>query len=169
MANYYTQPNGTKEISLIQENELVGKLHFNNALESKASILLPDNSIYTITPLSFWKNTLVLKDNPDNVLASIKMSWKNGNIIIRSKLDNEEKEFVFTPKKTFKGIYALVGNKGEELLTIECHFKWNRFNYDYKITTNDNVFGKFGNPDILLFIAIYCTNYYITSITIIIA
>jgi hypothetical protein len=54
-----------------------------------------------------------------------------------------------------------MSQEGIELLVMKPHFKWNKMNYEYAITSSDD-FESFSNKKVLLMTSLHCANYYVS-------
>ena len=77
-------------------------------------------------PQGFWGSIIHLMNGQEKILE-FTMHW-NGNIVISSKLDGLEKAFVFKNKSIFRSAFLLEDNEKGELMVIEPHFNWSKFN-----------------------------------------
>jgi len=162
MKEYKVKSEDTKHFSLTINDKEIGSLQYEKWFSLKAEMILGGTRTYQIEPKGFWGTTIELKQH-ENVLLNFKMNW-NGNIIINTKFDGTERDFIFKNKGIFKNVYLLLNKEEEELIVIQPDFKWSKFNYDYNISTTD----RFDNLDfnlILLLTAIHCVNYYMTMIS----
>lgn len=162
MTAYNVSSGDARKFSLTKNESLIGDLVYEQWFSFKSRILLVDNSGFTIEPKGFWGTTIELKDN-DNVLLSFKMGW-SGNIIIHSRLNNIEEDYIFKQKGLLKSTFVLTDAASQELLAMTPDFKWNKLNYDYSIATTDS-FDALQSQDILLLTAVHCANYYMAMMT----
>jgi hypothetical protein len=162
MKEYKVRSTDIKHFSLTINEKEIGKLTYEKWFSFNAEMILDGDSTYQIEPKGFWGTTIELKQN-DQVLMNFKMSW-NGNIIIHSNFDGMERDFVLKHKGILKESYVLLNKEEEDLLVVKPDFKWNKFNYDYQITTTDR-FDNYGFNTILLLTTIHCVNYYMTMLS----
>ncbi|MES2647627.1 MAG: hypothetical protein V4717_12170 [Bacteroidota bacterium] len=162
MKEYKVKSEDVRHFSLTLNEREIGRLQYEKWFSFKAEMIVEGTNVYKIEPKGFWGTTIELKHN-DQVLLNFKMNW-NGNIIIHSKLDGTEKDFVLKHKGILKESYVLLNKEEEDLLVIRPAFKWNKFNYDYDIFTTDR-FDTYSFHTILLLTTIHCVNYYMTMLS----
>jgi hypothetical protein len=159
MTEYKVTASGNQDFQLLANDSLVGTLRYPHWYSIKAGITLADGSTFQVEPRGFWGTTIELK-NEHNVLLTFKMSW-NGDIIIKSKLNDTGKAFVFKSKSVLKHTYALQDKKGRELLVIQPDFQWSKLNYNYTISTTEHS-AEVESQALLLLMVIHCANYFMT-------
>ena len=163
MTEYKAKSTDSKNLTLTNNENVIGKLNYKDWFSFAASICLTDNSIFQIEPKGFWGTTIELKGEA-NILAKLKMNW-NGDIIIHTNFDNNEKDFVFKHiSNSNETIFVLGDKEHQELLTIKPKGTWSEMNYEYKITASDN-FDGFNPKEILLLLAVHCANYNMVGTT----
>ncbi|MBS1746376.1 MAG: hypothetical protein JST21_09435 [Bacteroidetes bacterium] len=162
MTEYIVKSTDTLSFVFVKGEDIVGKLTYKNWFSFKAKLELNNNHLYQMEPKGFWGTTIELKEN-DNTILNFKMNW-NGNIVIHSVIANPEQDFVFRHRGVLKDSFVLLNKDDVELLVVKPDFKWNKFNYEYKITSS-GYFDSFKNQDILLATTIHCANYYMATIT----
>ncbi|MFZ1290185.1 MAG: hypothetical protein WAR79_08840 [Melioribacteraceae bacterium] len=158
MAEYKVKADSSKNFSLTCNEKLLGKLIYEHWYSLKADVQLISKQ-YKIEPKGFLGTTVEVKDS-DKIYLSFTMSW-NGNIVITSKLERKEKNYFFKHKGIVKNNYLIKDENDQELLVIEPIMKWNKFNYEFLISSTEN-FENIKNKEILLFTIIHCSNYYLT-------
>lgn len=159
MAVYEAKSNSTFSFEVSKENLLIGKLSYKSWFKFNAVIELVNNSSYQIEPKGFWGTTIELKDG-EQLLLQFKMNW-NGEIVIQTFFDGTEQDYVFKHRGVFKESFLLSDKEGTELLVMKPHFKWNKMNYEYQITTSET-FDAFPYNEILVMNALHCANYYMS-------
>jgi len=157
MKEYKVKSDNTNHFSLTINDQEIGRLKYGKWFTFKAEMILEGGRMYQIEPVGFWGTTIELKQN-ENIILNLQMNW-NGNIIIHSWFDGVERDFLLKHKGIFKEYYVLLNKEEEDLLVIKPDFKWNKFEYDYNIITNDR-FDNLSFNAILLLTAIHCVNYY---------
>lgn len=157
MKEYKVKSEDTKHFSLTINDQEIGRLEYAKWFSFKAEMILEGAMPYQIEPKGFWGTTIELKQN-ENVLLNFKMNW-NGNIIINSRFDNIERDFILKHKGIFKDSYVLLTREEQDLLVVKPDFKWNKIKYDYNIITTDR-FDNLSFHPILLLTTIHCVNYY---------
>lgn len=162
MKEYKVKSKDTKHFSLSINDQEIGRVIYEKWFSLKAEITLEGAITYQIEPKGFWGTTIELKQN-EKLILNFKMNW-SGNIIINSHFDEIERDFILKHKGIFKDSYILLSKEEEELLIIKPDFKWNKFNYDYNITTTDH-FDTLSFNTILLLTTIHCVNYYMTMMS----
>ena len=162
MKEYKVKSADTKHFSLTINDQEIGRLIYEKWFSFKAEMFLGGSNIYQIEPKGFWGTTIELKQNEKNLL-NFKMNW-NGNIIINTRFDETERDFILKHKGILKDSYVLLNKEEEQLLVIQPDFKWSKFNYDYTISTTDN-FDNLSFNGILLLTTIHCVNYYMAMMS----
>ena len=162
MKEYKVKSEDTKHFSLSINDQEIARLIYEKWFSLKAEMILEGAITYQIEPKGFWGTTIELKQN-EKLILNFKMNW-SGNIIINSHFDEIERDFILKHKGIFKDTYILLSKEEEELLVIKPDFKWNKFNYDYNITTTDH-FDTLSFNTILLLTTIHCVNYYMTMMS----
>lgn len=162
MKEYKVKSEDTKHFSLTINDQEIGRLKYEKWFSFKAEMILEGIGTYQIEPKGFWGTTIELKQN-ENILLNFKMNW-NGSIVINSRLDETERDFILKHKGLFKSSYVLLSKEEEELLVIQPDFKWSKFNYDYNISTTD-LFDNLSFDVTLILTTIHCVNYYMTMVS----
>jgi hypothetical protein len=163
MSEYHVKSIDTKHFYLTTIDEKpIGILKYDNWFSFKSEIILEDNSVYYVQPKGFWGTTIELKKD-EIVLLNFKMNW-NGNIVIGTKFEDIERDFIFKHKGILKSSYVLQDKDGLELLVIQPDFKWKKFRYDYTLSTAEEL-EQFDFKNILLLTTIHCANYYIAMMS----
>ncbi|TGE27962.1 hypothetical protein [Hymenobacter metallicola] len=160
MAHYLIKSTDTRTFTLVANAAVLGELKYTEWFTFKAVLSLTNGPLLRIEPRGFWGTTIELKDQEETVLLSFKMHW-NGNIVLKSRLGGVNNAFVLKNQSVLKGSYVLLDKKEQELLTILPDFKWNKTNYDYTVTSSE-LFESLPQKDILVLLAVHCTNYYMT-------
>ena len=114
-------------------------------------------------PKGFWGTTIELKQD-DASLQNFRMSW-NGSIIISSKLDGKECDFMLKPKGFFRSAYVLLDTDGNELLALQPDYSWSKFSYHYKLESS-GIYNTAELDHILYLVCIHCVNYYMSMATV---
>ena len=163
MKDYNAKSIDTKHFYLTTSDENpIGILKYDSWFSFKSEIILEDNTVYHVQPKGFWGTTIELKKD-DTVLLNFKMNW-NGNIVINTKFEEVERDFILKHKGVLKSSYVLQDKDGLELLVIQPDFKWNKFRYDYTLSTTEKL-EQFGFKNILLLTTIHCANYYMAMMS----
>lgn len=157
MREYKVAAEDSKHFSLKTDNREIGRLTYKKWYSYKAEITLAGNAIFQVGTKGFWGTTIELKQH-GKVLLSFNMNW-NGNLILHTRFDDTERDFIFKQKGIWKSAYVLLDNTKQQLLIIQPHFKWNRFSYDYTITTTDS-FDALSFKELLLLTMVHCANYH---------
>ncbi|OCA71847.1 hypothetical protein BBH99_13685 [Chryseobacterium contaminans] len=158
MAEYYAKSNDSLSFELTKDDQLIGKLIYQNWFRFNAEIVV-SNRAYLIEPKGFWGTTIELKDH-DKVLLKFRMNW-NGEIVVQTYFDGLKESFAFKHRGVFKESFVLTDQQGVELFVMKPHLKWTSMNYEYHITTSDS-FDGFTRKDLLLFTSLHCANYYMS-------
>ena len=162
MKEYKVNSKDTKSFYLSQDGLEIGSLIYEKWFSFKAEMILQKKDTFQIEPKGFWGTTIELKQH-DKVLLNFKLNW-NGNIIISTQFDSNEKGYVFKQKGILKTTFVLLDTNEAELLSIQPDFKWSKLYYDYNISTSA-IFESLNHNDILLLTAIHCINYYMSMMT----
>lgn len=140
-----------KTFELYNNENTLGQLIYQGHFSYKAEIKLSDMDHYEIKPAGFFSTSIkVMRD--DIEIADLKMNWK-GQIIITFK-DGEE--FVFKARGVFHNKYVIENKNEETLLEFNPKFKWQKFQYNYDIYSNNDP-----KENLFVLIGIYAVNYYI--------
>jgi len=162
MKEYKVKSEDPKHFSLIINDQEIGRLKYEKWFSFKAEMILEGTRTYQIEPKGFWGTTIELKQN-EIILLNFKMNW-NGNIIINTRFDEIERDFMLKHKGILKDSYVLLNKEEEDLLVIKPDFKWSKFNYDYNISTTD-LFDNLNFNLILVLTTIHCVNYYMAMMS----
>lgn len=162
MADYHVTADNQRHFTATAGTRSVGELTYPKWFTFDATLSLPDQEPYQIKPKGFWGTTIELLQH-DQVLLRFKMGW-NGNIILHTAFHGQEQDFVFKQQGFFKHRYVLTDAQEQELLVVQPDFKWKKFNYEYTITSAD-AFESLATKNLLVLVAVYCANYYITMMT----
>ncbi|GGG47792.1 hypothetical protein [Hymenobacter glacieicola] len=163
MAAYRIIADGTRDFQLLAaDGTALAALHYSEWFSFKAVATLADGSSFRLEPKGFWGTTIELKDQ-DKVLLNFKMNW-DGNIIIKSRLDDGNQAFVFKSKSMRKGEYALRGRNEQELLVVKPDFQWSKLNYNYTLTSTEELEAS-DSKVLLLLTVLHCANYYMTMMS----
>jgi len=158
MTEYQAKSNKSFSFEVTKDDRLIGKLSYKSWFKFNAVIEIA-NSNYQVEPKGFWGTTIELKDG-EKVLLKFKMNW-NGEIVVLTYFTNLEQGYIFKHRGVFKDSFILIDQEGFELLVMKPHWKWNKMNYEYQITTSDS-FDTFSNKEILLMNSLHCANYYMS-------
>ncbi len=160
MKKYNVVSTDRKKFEVVADTDKIGTLAYENWFSFKAQFsLVSQNGTFWIEPIGFWGTTIEVRKGND-VLLDFKMNW-SGNIIINTKFDPAEIDFVLKHKGIFNSGYLLADKHGNEMLYIQPDFKWQTFRTDYLITTTD-AFDKLEFNEILLLSIVHCTNYFMS-------
>ncbi len=152
---YQVVSKGLKQLEIIANNESIGRLEFKKWSSIKADIIA-GNQTYQIAPKSVWDTTIEITKN-NILLLHFTINWK-GNIAITTKFTSIDDKYIFKQAGVFKNAYILLNEAGEKLLTIQPHYKWTKFTYNYTITTTPT-FDDNPHQSLLLFTALYSVIY----------
>jgi len=158
---YHAKSNNYLSFELTKDEKTIGKLTYKSWFKFSAEIEIL-NSKYQVEPKGFWGTNVEIKDGKI-VLMKFTMNW-DGNIILHSYFDNDEKTYIFKNKGFFRDSFVLTDEKGTEILTMKPNFKWNSFSYEYAITTSE-IFETFEQKNILLMNSVHCANYYMAMMS----
>lgn len=162
MTVYQAKSINSLTFDLTKGDTLIGKLSYEKWFKFNAVIEIADNQNYQVVPKGFWGTTIEIKDG-EKLLLQFKMNW-NGEIVVHTYFNDLEKDYIFKHRGVFKESFTLTDQEGIELLVIKPHFKWNKMNYEYQITTSDT-FEAFSNQEILLITSLHCANYYMSMMS----
>jgi hypothetical protein len=163
MAEYHVTADAQRHFTATEGTRPVGELAYPKWFAFDATLSLPNQAQYQIKPKGFWGTTIELLQD-GHALLRFKMDW-NGNIIIHTSFHGREQYFVFKQQSLLKHQYVLTDPQEQELLVVLPDFKWKAFNYEYAITSTD-AFEALADKDLLVLVAVYCANYYITVMTV---
>ncbi|WP_045688244.1 hypothetical protein [Hymenobacter sp. AT01-02] len=159
MAEYLVNSTDARTFTVLANATVLGTLKYAEWFSFESVLTLTDGTSLRIEPKGFWGTTVEVKDQTAVVL-SFNMHW-NGNIVLKSRLGGTNKAFVVQNRGVLKNDFVLVDKEGHELLTIRPTLKWNKANYDYTVTSTE-IFETLEVKNILLLVAIHCTNYYMS-------
>lgn len=157
MATYLAKPDGKLTFNLTREGEPAGSLHYKSWFSYKARIFLQDGKELGIEPKGFWGSTIEIKEE-DSILIKLRVHW-NGNIILHTFFDQEEKGLLIKSKGIFNNVFVLCDEDNTELMQLKPTMNWSKLNYEYAITT-DEAIDKINEQVILTLVSVYCANYY---------
>lgn len=144
-----------KTFQLVENEQLLGELVYENIFLSKAEIRFPNLETYQIKPVGIFKtNTVVTKNEIE--IANLKMNWR-GQIVIAFK---DGQEFVLKGKGMFYSKYVIENKDQEKLIQFDPKFNWKKFCYNYSIT-----FDKKPEDILLILLGVYASNYIIGSLS----
>jgi hypothetical protein len=144
-----------KTFQLIENDQLLGELVYENIFFSKAEIKFSNSETVQIIPVGIFRTTTtVTKD--DTVIAKLKMNW-HGQIVITFQ---DGQEFILKGKGMFYNKYIVKNKDRETLIEFDPKFNWKKFRYNYNITYN-----KIPENVLLIFLGVYASNYTIASLS----
>jgi hypothetical protein len=135
------------------ENNIIAELIYPKWYSYDAELKF-NNSEYQFKSVGFWGTKLVLNQN-DKSLFSFRLHW-NGGLEIKDII--KEESYFLESKGIFKRTFNLFNNKKEHLATLVPDYKWNKLEYEYLVSTDDEFFKSFENK-LLIFSVIYGVNY----------
>jgi len=144
-----------KTFQLIENNQLLGELVYENIFFSKAEIRFPNSETVQIIPVGIFRTTTTVTKN-GTLIAKLKMNWY-GQIVITFQ-DGEE--FVLKGKGMFYNKYIVENKDRETLIEFDPKFDWKKFRYNYNITYN-----KIPENVLLILLGVYASNYTIASLS----
>ena len=139
------------------ENEKIGELNYDNWFSFKFELLLTTGEAFQVEPKGFWGTTIELR-KAGVVLLNFKMHW-DGNIIIKTRFENEESNYNLKYKGIFKTSFVLQDENEKVFLEIQPDFQWSKLSYDYIISTTDE-FDQISHNKVLLLTTVHCANYF---------
>ena len=157
MTEYYAKSTNSLSFDVTKEDQLIGKLIYKNWFKFNATMEIANDAIYQVEPKGFWGTTVEVKDK-EKVLLDFQLNW-NGDIVIQTYFNDTNKGYIFKYRGFFKDSYILTNQDKVELLVFKPHFKWNKLNYEYQITTSD-MFDGIPEKEILLMNSLHCANYF---------
>jgi hypothetical protein len=111
----------------------LGKLQYENWLNSKASITTQYGEFYDLTNKGFWKSHVEVEKGGD-LFADLRHNWR-GNVIIDIKDNDIEKDFLVTQRGFWKQYYVLLDRDEITILTLTPAGKWyNQSSFHVEIT-----------------------------------
>ncbi|UOQ52536.1 hypothetical protein [Hymenobacter cellulosivorans] len=159
MADYLIKSTDKRTFTLLAGAAVLGELKYTEWFSFKAILALTDGTSFRIEPRGFWGTTIEVKDEAQTVHLSFKMNW-DGNIVLKSRLGGTNRAVVLK-NRGLQGGYVLLDKEGQELLTIQPDFKWNKANHDYAVVSSEQ-FDTYAAKEALVLTAIHCANYYMT-------
>lgn len=159
MKQFTATSTDSKNFNLTMDNIHLGNLKYLKWYSFQADISLDDNSQYQLEPRGFWDSRIELLQNGES-LADYKLSWKG--VIINTKFDGIEKNYLLKQKNLFSNKYLLVNSEEKELLSVSSDFKWNKLHLDYIITVSDD-FDHYSHKELFLLTILHCINYYLNN------
>ncbi len=159
MTEYQAKSDKSFTFEVSEGDRLIGILTYESWFKFNAVIKMADQSHYRVEPKGFWGTTIELKDG-EKVLLKFEMNW-NGEIVLQTFVSDIEKGYIFKHRGIFKESFVLTDQEGTELLVLKPHLKWNRMNYEYRITISDT-FATLPDKEIVLMSALHCANYYMS-------
>ena len=103
MNEYKVNSKDTKSFYLLQDGLKIGSLVYEKWFSFKAEMNFQKKDTFQIEPKGFWGTTIELKQH-GKVLLNFKLNW-NGNIIISTQFDSNEKGYVLKQKGILKTTY----------------------------------------------------------------
>lgn len=161
MAEYHAKSSNSLTFEVTKDNQLIGKLIYEDWFKFNAAMEITDDKSYQIEPKGFWGTTIELKDH-ERVLLKFRMNW-NGEIVVQTYFDGVKDSYAFKHRGVFKESFVLANQEGVELFVLKPHLKWSSMNYEYQITTTEG-FESLSHKEILLINALHCANYYMSMI-----
>ena len=162
MREFSIQCTDTRSFSLNEAGVTLAAMNYANWFSFKSHIIFSSGEEYKMEPQGFWGSIIHLMNGAEKILE-FTMHW-NGNIVISSKLDGTEKSFVFRNKSIFRSAFLLEGDDKAELMVIEPHFNWSKFNYHFSAKTT----GIYADPHLnilMVLVGVHCANYYMMMMT----
>lgn len=144
-----------KTFQLIENEQLLVELIYDNLLYSKAEIKLLNSEIYQIKPIGVFRTTSILTKNGTEI-ANLKMNWR-GQMLIAFQ---DGQEYVLKGKRMFYNKYIIENKNKEKLIEFDPKFNWRKFRYNYTITYN-----KKPEDVLLILLGVYASNYIINSMS----
>ena len=86
------------------------------------------------------------------------MHW-DGNIIIKTRFDNEESNYNFKYKGIFKTSFVFQDENEKVFLEVQPDVKWSKLIYDNRISITDE-FDQISHNKVLLLTTVHCANYF---------
>lgn len=159
MADYLVTTDGTRTFHLSRATTPVGSLQYAEWFSFAAQIALPDGATFQLKPKGLWETTIELTQ-ADKTLLRFAMDWK-GNIVIKSKLQESPRAFIFKLKSLLKNTYVLQDKDQQELALVQPDFQWSKLSPHYTISTTPE-FEQLPAGELLLLTLVHCANYYMT-------
>lgn len=148
-----------KTFQLAENGQKLGELHYESLFSHRAQIKLTNADTYDIKPVGVFGTSITVTKNGAEI-ANLKMNWR-GQIVFAFQ---DGQEFVFKAKGAFLNKYTIDNKDGENIILLDPKFDWSKFNYSYNISYDKK-------PQDILFIllSVYASNYFIASISGVIA
>lgn len=144
-----------KAFQLVENEQLLGELVYENTFLSKAEIKLPNSKTYQIKAVGVFRTTTIVTKNGIEI-ANLKMNWR-GQIFIAFQ---DGQEYVLKGKGMFYSKYVIENTDQEMLIQFEPKFNWRKFRYNYTVT-----FDKKPEDILLILLGVYASNYIISSMS----
>lgn len=109
---------------------------------------------YHLSATGFWQTTIIVNKG-DTPFAEIKPVLGRG---LQLSFSGTTQTFMFKKKAAFSTDYKVVDENDRELATVEPHFKWKKFGYDYEIDVQYNTLDEEINL-VLPLLLVYCVRY----------
>ena len=144
-----------KTYHLTHNDQWLGELAYANLFYLKAEIRLVNTEVYEIKPKGFLGTSIkVWKQGIE--IADIHMTWR-GHVAFAF---NNGREYALKTTGMLNNKYSIENEFGETLLQLEPEFKWNKFNYNYKVP-----FTKNPHDILLVMLGIYGANYFVNAMS----
>ena len=117
ISNYQVKSSDTRRFVVTAENEKIGELNYDNWFSFKFELLLTTGEAFQVEPKGFWGTTIELR-KAGVVLLNFKMHW-DGNIIIKTRFENEESNYNLKYKGIFKTSFVLQDENEKVFLEIQ--------------------------------------------------
>ncbi|WP_128548115.1 hypothetical protein [Larkinella soli] len=152
----------SRTFTLREAGSQLATLTYDNWFSFSARIQLAGGTAYEVDPKGFWGTTIELK-REQQVLLDFRMNW-NGSIILKSRLDGNEREFAFKAKGVWQSSYLLQDREQRNWMAVKPDFSWQKFNYSFEIEAED-IYPDRELNDLMVMMAVHCANYYITMMS----
>ncbi|WP_336518282.1 hypothetical protein [Pollutibacter soli] len=159
MTEYVAKSDGSLIFQLVKDSQNIGSLTYKSWFKFNAAIDFADGRSYQVEPKGFWGTIVEVKDG-NRALLKFSMNW-SGDIVVQSYFNNVEQGYVFRHRGILKESFILIDKDGVELLVLKPLLKWNKMNFEYRITSSD-VFETVVENKLLLMLSIHWTNYYMS-------
>lgn len=135
-------------------NESIGTLEHGMWGIRKADINTANGLTYSFAPTGFWQTAITITKG-DSPFAEIKPILGRG---LQLTFSGTTQTFMFKKKAAFSTDYKVVDENDRELATVDAHFKWKKFGYDYEVEIQYNTLDQEINLALPLLL-VYCVRY----------
>ncbi|MFT3793093.1 hypothetical protein [Flavobacterium sp.] len=142
-----------RTFQLLENEQILGELAYENLLFLKATITLGDATPYEIKPVGLFGTSITVTQNKTEI-ANLQMNWR-GQIVFAFP---NKQQLVLKPKGLLNNSYVIENSEKEILFQFHPRFNWSKFNCHFDIT-------HYKEPEELLVVllGVYASNYLIAA------